>query len=225
MRQTIEAFVPAGRQITERYHILALTAARHGTGLLDADPIRVTFQHSRPADTARHVEAFRSPIEFDADHNDIFFPKHLLDTPLSGDLAVFKKLMNIYVRYRIDRLNQFDQSMTTTVALAIPSLLGTGRCNVEAVAESLGVNVKKPQRLLAAEETTFSEILDNVRDAMARRLLTESSAPVGRIAGLLDYSATAPFTLAFNRWTGMSPVAYRKQMQGSEIGDADEPGA
>jgi AraC-like DNA-binding protein len=35
---------------------------------------------------------------------------------------------------------------------------------------------------------------------MARRLLIESEMSVERIARLLDYSSTPPFTLAFKRW-------------------------
>jgi AraC-like DNA-binding protein len=97
------------------------------------------------------------------------------------------------------------------VELTIPSLIGTGNCNIEFVAEALGTNVKRLQRTLASENTSFSEILEKVRQNMALRLLSESDAPIERIAGLLDYSSTPPFTLAFKRWKGMSPLQYRKK--------------
>ena len=76
-------------------------------------------------------------------------------------------------------------------------------------ADSLGVSVKKLQRLLALENTSFSDILDEVRHTIAVRLLSESDAPISRVAGLLDYSTVPPFTLAFRRWTGVSPRAFR----------------
>ena len=81
---------------------------------------------------------------------------------------------------------------------------------VEFVAESIGLSAKKLRRLLASEGTTFSDLLETVRSKMARELVANSNTPVASIAGLLDYSATPPFILAFRRWTGMSPLEYRK---------------
>jgi AraC-like DNA-binding protein len=35
--------------------------------------------------------------------------------------------------------------------------------------------------------------------------------PITRIAGLLDYSGSAPFILAFWRWANTTPLDYRKR--------------
>ncbi len=107
----------------------------------------------------------------------------------------------------------YDQSARMTVALAIPSIVGTGNCNIDFVADALGLPVKRLQRQLANEGTNFSELFDDVRRNMAMRLLTESYAPIERIAGLLDYSSTPAFSLAFKRWAGMSPLQYRKKVR------------
>ncbi|MBL8845828.1 MAG: helix-turn-helix transcriptional regulator [Hyphomicrobium zavarzinii] len=74
---------------------------------------------------------------------------------------------------------------------------------------------KKLQRLLSHEGTSFSAILDDVRRAMAVRLLSDTEAPISRIAGLLAYSTPGPFTLAFKRWTGVSPRVFRKRLPAS----------
>ena len=64
------------------------------------------------------------------------------------------------------------------------------------------MNIKRLQRLLDAEGTTVSAMLDRVCGNIARRMLIDSKISVERIAGLLDYSGTPPFTTAFKRWTG-----------------------
>ncbi len=56
---------------------------------------------------------------------------------------------------------------------------------------------------------------------MARQLLLTSDAPVANIAGLLDYSTTAPFTQAFKRWTGMAPLEFRKSERAGAVPASD----
>lgn len=198
------------RQQIEHGFANAVLAARERLNREIGNPVQVRFRHARPKDATLHQQIFACPIEFDAEYDEIVYRRAILDEPLGGNLRMLKPLVDTFIRYRLRRLPQADQSMTTTVALAIPGVLGAGKCSAEFVADVLGVNPKKLQRLLSAEGTTFSAILEQVRRNMARQLLTESGAPVARIAGLLDYSSTAPFTIAFRRWFGLSPMQFRK---------------
>ena len=197
-----------GRQYCEAMMGNLCTIGRNTHG---QDPVIVRFQHDKPRDTSLHEKVFRCPLEFNADHTEIVADQKLLQFKLNGALRPLKILVRLYMSGRIALMPDYDQSMTTTVMLAIPSVIGTGKCDLEFVAQVLDMNAKRLQRLLAAEGTTFSDRLDKVRENMARRLLAESDIPVERMAGLLDYSATAPFTTAFKRWTGQSPLAFRKQ--------------
>jgi AraC-like DNA-binding protein len=104
----------------------------------------------------------------------------------------------------------YDAAVSTNVALAIASLIGTGESDVRTIAYALMIHPKKLQRLLKEEGTSFSRILEGVRKNMASDMIANSSAPVGHIAGLLGYSTTAPFTSAFRKWTGMNPLQWRK---------------
>ena len=89
-------------------------------------------------------------------------------------------------------------------------MIGAGRCSLELASEALVLTPKKLQRLLAEEGTSFSEVLDGVRRRLAITMLKNPDLKIKIIAGMLDYATTQAFNLAFNRWTGMSPVAYRK---------------
>jgi len=129
---------------------------------------------------------------------------------MSGNLKGCRSIVDHHIRYRIRQMPIYDQTMATTVAQTIRSVVGTGLCSSEFVASLLGMSAKKLQRLLAREGTSFSVILERVRRSMATSLLSESTAPISRIAGLLDYSTIAPFTSAFKRWTGVSPRTFRK---------------
>jgi AraC-like DNA-binding protein len=214
-RYVLDSVAFPTRQLTEAVqgNIVGIVRA---VGHFETDnPTVVRFQHARPRDTSLHDKLFRCPLEFGAEHTELVFDPKYLAYPTAGKLQVLKPMLGYYIRSRIQAMPIYDQSMATTVALAIRSTVGTGKCNIEFVAASLGLSSKKLQRLLAGEGATFSDILERERIDMARKLLLTSDAPVANIAGLLDYSATAPFTQAFKRWTGQSPLEYRKSERGS----------
>ena len=184
--------------------------ARVVSGMTHEKPALVRFQHTPPRDISVHAQAFECPVEFNAEHNEIVFDKKFLDYRTNGNLTLLKPLLGYYIRSRIRRLPIYDQSMRATVALAISSVMGTQRCNVAFIADSLGLSVKKLQRQLAIEGCSFSELLEETRLTAAKKILVHSDAPVASIAGLLDYSTTGPFSTAFKRWTGSAPLDFRK---------------
>jgi AraC-like DNA-binding protein len=190
--------------------------ARKATGYEDENPVLVRFQHGPPRDLTLHNRVFRCTIEFNAKHTEILFRPEYLTRETVGGLTFLKPVVGYYVRHRIRRLPIYDQTLTTTVELAVPSVMGTGKCNIEFISESIGLSAKKLRRLLAAEGTTFSDILERVRERMARELLANTDTPIASIAGLLDYSSPPPFTLAFKRWTGLAPIEYRKSARGNQ---------
>lgn len=210
LRYQSESVAMPTRQLTEAALGNICCLARNVTQHSNSNPSFIRFRHSKPADTSRHERVFNCPIEFGAEHNEIVFDPWILELRTNGNLQFFKPIVGYYMRHRIQRMPIYDQSMATTIALAIPSVIGTGNCNIEFIAASLGLSPKKLQRLLATEGTSFSQILETVRGNMARQFLVESDAPVARIAGMLDYSTTAPFSLAFKRWTGQTPLEFRK---------------
>ncbi len=198
------------RQVTERTVANAVGLTRVVGGLPDENPIVIRFQHRKPHDVSEHEKCFRCPIEFGSDHIEIVFDRKFLSHPTTGTLKLLRPLMRLYVGERIRRMHLFDQSVTSTVAMVIPSLMGSGQCSIETASEALGINTKTLQRQLAKENTNFSELFEQVREVQARYLLAETKAPISRIAGMLDYSGSAPFSSAFVRWTDSTPLKYRQ---------------
>jgi AraC-like DNA-binding protein len=50
-----------------------------------------------------------------------------------------------------------------------------------------------------------------LRLQLARRQLTESNDPVGTIAQACGFYDQSHFTRAFKKYTGLTPLAYRRQ--------------
>ena len=65
-------------------------------------------------------------------------------------------------------------------------------------------------RRLAVEETTYEEVVDQLRRSLAFQYLSEPGMSLSQIASLWGYQGSASFSHAFRRWTGSSPSMARK---------------
>ena len=65
-------------------------------------------------------------------------------------------------------------------------------------------------RYLAGEGTTFAQILDHLRNRLARRYLEDERISLQQAAWLLGYSEPGAFTHAYKRWTGTTPRRARR---------------
>ena len=90
------------------------------------------------------------------------------------------------------------------------SALAGGRVQAAEIANQLGMSVRSLRRQLAEEGTSFGEILDRVRQRLARRYLEDEHTSIQQAAWLLGYSEIAAFNHAFKRWTGTSPGRARR---------------
>ena len=86
-----------------------------------------------------------------------------------------------------------------------------GCASLPAAADELGVNARTLQRRLADAGLSFSELLADVRHALARDLLRNPELTIAEVAELLGYSEAGNFRRAFRQWSGSTPSAYRRR--------------
>ena len=65
------------------------------------------------------------------------------------------------------------------------------------------------QRNLAWEGLSYTELVEEVRKALAEMYFKQRNLSLSEIAYLLGYSELSAFSRAFRRWTGHSPREYR----------------
>lgn len=90
----------------------------------------------------------------------------------------------------------------------------SGVRDVEAVAKALSMSARTLKRRLAAEGTTYSEVLETERRTRAELLLTQGTLSVKEVAAQLGYADTAAFSHAFTRWNGQSPSEFQRARAG-----------
>ena len=96
---------------------------------------------------------------------------------------------------------------------ALRALILEGKSGMPEVASRLDIEPRTLRRALSREGTTFEEIRDAVRLAMAHELLSMSSLTIADLALTLDYATPSAFINAFRRWTGQPPAAWRRDRQ------------
>jgi AraC-like DNA-binding protein len=101
-----------------------------------------------------------------------------------------------------------DGSATALATEAVRDSLHRDVFSSVAIAGQLGLSLRTLQRRLAAEGTSLSAIVEEVRRARAERLL-RAGMPVAEVAVMLGYSGTTAFVRAFRRWLGTTPAVWR----------------
>lgn len=181
-------------------HPLHAVRAESGEFLL---PTRVWFVHARPRDLGP-VHAFfgTRELEFGAEDDGFELPEETLDRPLRGHDPRLLATMDSLVRPEEPARSWADR---VERAIALPDV------TLESAARALHASPRTVQRRLEEEGTSFSEVLDRARAALARRLLRETDRKLADVASAVGYSDLAPFSRAFRKWTGTPPGAFRGQ--------------
>ena len=82
--------------------------------------------------------------------------------------------------------------------------------NAAEIAVELGMSERSFYRALTDHGLRYSQIIDDIREQRASFLLTSTQLSVETISDLLGFAECASFTRAFKRWTGITPLSFRK---------------
>ena len=175
----------------------------------------VSFKHGPPEDMFWYDKAFNCPVSFNQTDIEISIDRGILDVKTEDLMVNLKPALKIYLNELMHKDSKRELTTETLTSETITSIFGTKNSNMKTVAKILGLSSKKLQRLLRDEGTTYSEILDKMRQKMSQKLLSESNIPIRRLAELLDYRSPEAFNAACKRWSGFSPRQYRDKLRKS----------
>lgn len=113
------------------------------------------------------------------------------------------------------RMQDLEQNATyqQKVRACLMEIMASGQYKVGDVASRLAVSPRTLQRHLRNEGTSFQQVLDGLREELARNYLVKSEYSSGQIAFLLGYEDPNSFYRAFRGWTGQTPEVVRMSVQ------------
>lgn len=129
---------------------------------------------------------------------------------VNKNAKLFEKSINKTRKIIIKRQQRLD--LYVQVAECIGESLLAGNAQQEVIAEQLNISVRNLQRRLKEAGTSYQSILDDSREALALKLISNDELPLYEVAYKVGFTEPSAFYKAFKRWTGKRPGDYRQDV-------------
>jgi AraC-like DNA-binding protein len=183
---------------------------RHGTD--GFKPRVVRFRHACAGDAEAYPRILGCPVRFEAGIDAVDIGAEVLALPCDRR----DERLGAILRRHADELMKRpgEDAIREQVGGAIVAELGGGDSGIERVAKRLGMSRRTLQRRLDEEGVSFAEMVEGIREGLARHYLARSDLAIAEIAFLLGYGSAAAFQRAFKRWTQTTPNHFRSASRG-----------
>lgn len=153
---------------------------------------------------------FNCPVEFDCETDTLCFDEKWLSCQRSDtDTATYRQAKAFCESEKI----QWSQSLPlTTHVPKLISEVGITSATLENISERLHMSPRTLHRRLKESETSFQQIIDNMRKRKAEEALLDTNESILNVALTLGYSDVANFRRACHRWFGCSPQQHRQRV-------------
>lgn len=197
----------AAREVVVLALLIGLSTIGHALSGQELDG-RIEVALPRPPWLSRFASVARlDRLAFDRPAHRLVFDAELLKTPFHLADATAQRLASEQCEKELAALG-FSGRLAARVREL--SLKDGAVIDVDGVAKQLSMSARTLKRRLAAEGTSYSELLEAERKDRAEHLLAHTALSVKEISAALGYADTAAFSHAFARWTGKSPSERRQ---------------
>ncbi|CAG2157917.1 HTH-type transcriptional regulator VirS [Cupriavidus yeoncheonensis] len=169
-------------------------------------PTAVHLSRPSPVRAGPYTAHFGTHALFGQPRDEFLFPAETLEQRRG---ITDKGLESSVVRYLSELESHVMPDFLGQVRQAIRDLMLLGECTATRLASLFAVHRFTLHRHLQDYDTSFAQLLDEEREALAGRLLSGTDMPLGDIAGVLGFKTQAGFNKAFLRWRGVSPGTLR----------------
>jgi len=201
---------PGSPPVTRPYaeYTLAACYLRVRDAVGDFVPLRVEFSQPEPADTTEHRRIFRAPVRFGAARTQLVLAREVWDQRNAHPNPDLCAMLEEHARRLLAELP--SEGIVGEVRRLTTAELKGGRPTLEHVSGLVSMSGRTLQRRLKQEGTSFGELLDWLRRGMAQAYLADEQISISEVSYLLGFSEQSAFQRAFKRWTGSTPVQFRK---------------
>jgi AraC-like DNA-binding protein len=170
----------------------------------DWRPSEVLLARRPPANAQPYHAFFRAPVRFDEETAALVISARALRMPCLPLAAT-----HLTPEPALRSAAESTPDLVDTVRRLLRTELLRGSPGCTEVARHFSVNRRTLNRRLRANGTHFRNIVDEVRFAVARQLVSDTDIPLGQLSAALHFSEASAFTRAFERWAGVSPSRLR----------------
>lgn len=173
---------------------------------------RIDFACSIPEERPDYLQFFGVPVHFGQPRCVLSFDAAYLDLPVIRNDAALRAFLreapgNLLLRYR------HDTGWVTRLRAHLKEKAPADWPDFDALAAQLGVSAATLRRRLREEGQSFASLKDEIRSGLAQTLLRQGELSVASVAAQLGFTEPSAFHRAFRKWTGVSPGAFRRDLQ------------
>jgi AraC-like DNA-binding protein len=196
---------PAGfflEPVVEDYRLVRLLlSGRRALMQPSYAPSAVCFTYPRPArlDTHRRIFGERVSFEFECELAGIRVPTTLLDAPLPSSEPVLHRILVHNVEQLMNSAPPVNGVVDRVKQILLASL-HSGRPTIATVCKQLGISERTLRRRLSEENSSFAELLDEVRASLSSVLERAPDQTGKHIASKLGFESTTALRRAQKRW-------------------------
>ena len=169
------------------------------------------IEFSAPAYFDEYKKAFNCPVHFNQTENCIKLAPDALDAPMVHRNESLHQYLMEQCELAIGRV-ALANSYRNKVLKVLGTMLHGKTPSIEEVAQELGMPTWTLRRKLKDEDTSYQNLVDEMRRDVALSYMKNTDLSFGEISYLLGFSTPGAFQRAFKRWAGTTPGEYRKSL-------------
>lgn len=171
----------------------------------------IYFSYRGPAQTFEHKLAFPGAnVSFSAPFDGFVFAASDLDQLLTTANPTLHFVICKHAQSVLARLHP-KESIADIVRELVVAELANGGSYEKRISDILQISARTLIRKLEKEGTSFRDVVDDVRQQLARSYAGSRDIDFTEVARLLGYIHASSFHRSFKRWTGGTATEYRRR--------------
>jgi AraC-like DNA-binding protein len=174
-------------------------------------PEEVQFAHEAPAQTSEHLRVFRCPVLFGCESNALVIEHNFLERQVPAADQRLYRIVKGYLEHVWNEMPRED-GLVSSIRKGVTESMKDGDPKLTLVAKKMAMSPRTLQRRLKEYGVDFKNLVGDTRRRCALDYLRNRKNTLTEIAFLLGYSELSAFNRAFKRWTGSTPLDYRRKV-------------
>lgn len=173
-------------------------------------PIKIYLPYEYGATLIEYKRVWGCEVELGCPDGKIIFDAALLNLKFDWYEPELFAIHETYAKRQMRQVEKYELISDIEQILA-DGLLESGNVQLTHVADKLNMKVNTLRACLTDIDTSFEKILTHYRIRTAKQLLASKEISMCHIVSVLGFSESSVFSRAFKRWTGETPLQYRKR--------------
>jgi len=201
------------RHVSECVMTMFCNLLRLITARQDLAPDELWFEHAPSSESAKkHIESIvKCPVLFEKDDTRMILSDKIHHFHILGH---GKDMLRIAEKQARDQLEIIDKRLSAIdkIKWHIIELMQSSTPRRETVAKRLQISPRTLDRRLEQANTSWQELIDELRLQLAIEYLSDNLSTINGIAQKLGFREVRAFQRKFKTWTGLTPTEYRKSL-------------